>query len=125
MFQGAGSNPGGSPAFPVLVGKVARRSRTGDLLKVTLTSPLNLTIIILELDGFTPRAEYGPGFCFCAGNCSSWGIMRLRRYVKQKPAAGWIERSGQILNPGLGPIGDLVLWGRKVRKGIVARKIWN
>src|ERR1700686_1424058 len=64
MFQGAGSNPVGSTAFPVLVGKVARRSRTGDLLKVTLTSPLNLTIIVLELDGFMPRAECGPGFCF-------------------------------------------------------------
>src|ERR1700694_6010499 len=66
MFQGAGSNPVGSTAFPVLVGKVARRSRTGDLLKVILTSPLNLTIINLELDGFMPRAEYGPGFCFFA-----------------------------------------------------------
>ena len=64
MFQGAGSNPVGSTAFPVLVGKVAGRSRTGDLLKVILTSPLNLTIIVLELDGFVPRAEYGPGFCF-------------------------------------------------------------
>jgi hypothetical protein len=43
---------------------VARRSRTGDLLKVILTSPLNLTIITLELDGFMPRAECGLGFCF-------------------------------------------------------------
>src|SRR5258706_16312095 len=99
MFQGAGSNPAGSTAFPVLVGKVARRSRTGGLLKVTLTSPLNLAIIILELDGLTPRAEYGPGVCFCAGNCSSWGIMRLRGDLKQKPGAGWIARSGQNLNP--------------------------
>jgi hypothetical protein len=67
MFQGAGSNPVGSTAFPVLVGKVARRSRTGDLLKVTLTSPLSLTIITLELDGFMPRAECGPGFSFFGG----------------------------------------------------------
>ena len=57
MFRGAGSNPAGSTAFPVLVGKVAGRSRTGDLLKVILTSPLNLTIIVLELDGFMPRAD--------------------------------------------------------------------
>ena len=66
MFQGAGSNPVGSTAFPAPVGKVARRSRTGDLLKLILTSPLNLTIIISELDGFMPRAECGPGFCFFA-----------------------------------------------------------
>jgi hypothetical protein len=43
---------------------VARRSRTGDLLKVILTSPLNLTIVIEELDGFMPRADLARGFVF-------------------------------------------------------------
>ena len=80
MFQGAGSNPVGSTAFPVLVGKVARRFRTGDLLKVILTSPLNLTIINLELDGFMPRANMARGFVFL-GNRKSysegrWGGLR-------------------------------------------------
>src|SRR5258706_12691448 len=103
MFPGAGSNPAGSTAFPVLVGKVARRSRTGDLLKVTLTSPLNLTIIILELEGFTPRAEYGPGICFSAGNSSSWGIMRLRRDGKHNPTPGRVGRLGADLKPGTRP----------------------
>src|SRR5580693_6148713 len=36
---------------------------TGDQSNIDLIS--QLPIITLELDGFTPRAEYGPEFCFC------------------------------------------------------------
>ena len=66
FVQRCGSNPVGSPAFPVLVGKAARRSRTGDLLKVTLPSPRSPTIIIWNLTGSCPGLNMARGFVLSA-----------------------------------------------------------
>jgi hypothetical protein len=48
------------------VGKVARKLGRGGPPQSNIDLAPELTIIILELDGFMPRAEYGPGFCVSA-----------------------------------------------------------